>query len=90
MNDAELSELRLRATIVPQQARWPAPEYLHWQKLHAVPDEARGRVSKAYALMDEIDRNADLSPAGKDRQRRQVAGSSDCRFRGVEDAGACA
>ena len=80
MNDAEFSELRLRATIVPQQARWPAPEYLHWQKLHAVADEARGRVSKAYALMDEIDRNADLSPEGKDRQRRQVAAQAIADF----------
>ena len=80
MNDAELSELRLRATIVPQQVRWPAPEYLHWQKLHAVADEARGRVSKAYALMDEIDRNPDLSPEGKDRQRRQVAAQAIADF----------
>ena len=80
MNDVELSELRLKATIVPQQARWPAPEYLHWQKLHAVADEARGRVSKAYALMDEIDRNADLSPEGKDRQRRQVAAQAIVDF----------
>ena len=90
MNDAEFSELQLRATIVPQQARWPAPEYLHWQRLHAAADEARDRVRKAYALMDEIDRNADLSPEGKERQRRKVAARSDCRVRGVENAGACA
>jgi hypothetical protein len=34
MNDQEFSALQLRATIVPQQVRWPAPEYLHWQRLH--------------------------------------------------------
>ena len=61
MKDIEFSALRLRATIVPQQVRWPAPEYLHWQRLHEAVNEARERVSKAYTLMDEIDRNADLS-----------------------------
>ena len=48
MNDREFSELQLRMTIVPEQVRWPAPEYVHWQRLHAVADEARERVSKAY------------------------------------------
>ena len=60
MNDQEFFELQLRATIVPQQVRWPAPEYLHWQRLHEAANEARERVSKAYVQMDEIDRNADL------------------------------
>jgi hypothetical protein len=41
MNDKEFSELKLRMAIVPQQARWPAPEFVHWQRLHAVADEAR-------------------------------------------------
>ena len=69
MNDAEYSELKLRAMIVPQQARWPAPEYLHWQRLHEAANEARERVSKAYVQMDAIDRDADLSRDGKYRQR---------------------
>ena len=43
----------------------PAPEYLHWQRLHEAVNEARERVSKAYMQMDEIDRDADLSPDGK-------------------------
>ena len=55
MNDKEFAELQLRATIVPQQVRWPAPEYLHWQRLHEAVNEARERVSKAYMQMDEID-----------------------------------
>ena len=62
MNDKEFSELQLRATIVPQQVRWPASEHLHWQRLHGAVNEARERVSKAYMQMDEIDRNAALSP----------------------------
>ena len=56
MNDKEFAELQLRATIVPQQVRWPAPEYLHWQRLHEAVNEARERVSNAYMQMDEIDR----------------------------------
>jgi hypothetical protein len=72
MNDKEFSELQLRATIVPQQVRWPA-QYLHWQRLHEVASEARERVSKAYKEMDEIDRNSDLSREGKERQRSKTA-----------------
>jgi hypothetical protein len=47
MDDKKFSELELRMAIVPQQSKWPAPEYLHWQRLHAVADEARERVAKA-------------------------------------------
>ena len=68
MNDQEFFDLQLRATIVPQQVRWPAPEFVHWKRLHAAVDEARERVRKAYMQMDEIDRDADLSPDGKYRQ----------------------
>jgi hypothetical protein len=72
MNDKEFSELQLRMAIVPQQARWPAPDFVHWQRLHAVADEARERVSKACAQMDEIDRAPGLSSEGKERQRRKA------------------
>ena len=50
MNDKEYAELKLRAMIVPHQVRWPAPELLHWQKLHAVANEARERVSKFFEM----------------------------------------
>ena len=80
MNDKEFFELQLRATIVPRQVRWPAPEYVHWQRLHAVPDEARERVSKFYMLADEIDRNPDLSREGKERQRRKAAAQAIADF----------
>ena len=80
MKDEEYNDLKLRMTIVPGQARWPAPEYLHWQRLHEAADEARERVSKAYALMDEIDRNADLSREGKYRQRRKAAAQAVADF----------
>ena len=83
MNDEEFFELQLRATIVPQQVRWPTPEHLHWQRLHEAVNEARERVRKAYLLMDEIDRRAersrdDISAAQQD------CGSSDCRLRGMK------
>jgi cysteinyl-tRNA synthetase len=72
MNDRDFSELQLRMMIVPHQVRWPAPEYLHWQRLHEAADEARERVSKAYARMDEIDRNPNLTREEKERQRRKA------------------
>jgi hypothetical protein len=73
MNDEAFFDLQLRMMIVPKQASWPAPELLHWQKLHAVANEARERVSRAYMQMDEIDRNSELSRDGKYRQRRKIA-----------------
>ena len=60
--------------------RWPAPEYLHWQKLHEVANEARARVGKFYTLADEIDRNADLSRDGKYRQRSKTAAEAIADF----------
>jgi hypothetical protein len=72
MDDKDFAELQLRATIVPQQARWPEPKYTHWQKLHAVPDEARQRVAKAYAAMDAVDKDQNLSVEGKKHARAKV------------------
>jgi hypothetical protein len=86
MNDKEFSELKLRMAIVPQQARWPAPEFVHWQRLHAVADEARERVSKACAQMDEIDRNPDLSREEKERERRKAWAEAIAAFEAVEVA----
>jgi hypothetical protein len=80
MNDKEFSELQLRMMIVPQQIRWPAPEYLHWQRLHEAADEARERVSIAFVQMDEIDRNVDLSRDGKYRRRRETAAQAIADF----------
>jgi hypothetical protein len=82
MNDQEFFELQLRATIVPQQVRWPAPECVHWQRLHAAVDEARARVRKAYIQMDEIDRNASLSSDIKYRQRCEIADQAIADFEG--------
>ena len=80
MNDTEFFELQLRATIVPQQVRWPAPEYLHWQRMHEAANEARARVSKFYALADEIDRNAGLSRDDKYHQRSKSADEAIADF----------
>jgi hypothetical protein len=80
MDDKQFAELQLRAMIVPQQVRWPAPEYLHWQRLHEAANEARERVSKAYVQMDEIDRTADLSRDGKCRQRSKTAAQAIADF----------
>ena len=57
-----------------------APEYLHWQKPHAVANEARERVSKVYRQADEIDDNADLSREDKHDQRCEVAAQALAEF----------
>ena len=79
--EARSDELKMRMTIVPQQVKWPAPDFVHWQWLHAVADEAHERVNKACAQMDEIDRNADLSREGKERQRRKAADQAIADFK---------
>jgi hypothetical protein len=80
MDDKSFEDLKLRMTIVPQQVRWPAPEYLHWQRLHEAANEARERVSRAHTQMDEIDRNANLSRDGKYRQRCKTAAQAVADF----------
>ena len=80
MNDKEFAELQLRATIVPQQVRWPAPEYLHWQRLHEAVNEARERVSNAYMQMDEIDLRTDLSREDKRDERQRIAAQAIAEF----------
>ncbi len=54
--------------------------HVHWQRLHEAVNEARGRMSKAYVQMDEIDRDADLSREGKYRQRREAAARAIADF----------
>jgi hypothetical protein len=80
MNDKEFAELELRVTICPQQCEWLKPENIVWQKLHAVPNEARERVSKVYAQMDEIDGNADLSREDKHHRRSEVMAQALAEF----------
>lgn len=79
MDDKAFDELRIRATVAPQAEQWP-DDLLHFQRMKAVITEARERVSKAYAHMDEIDRNADLSREGKERQRRKAAAQAIADF----------
>ena len=80
MDDAKFNELTLKMSITPQQVRWPAPENLHWQRLHEAANEARDRVSKAHMQMDEIDRQRDLSREDKERQRRKAWAQSIADF----------
>jgi hypothetical protein len=80
MSDKEFAELELRATICPGQCQWPKTQDGHWQKLHAAAHEARGRVSKAYTQMDEIDRDTDLSRDSKYRERSKIAAQAIAAF----------
>jgi hypothetical protein len=80
MSDKEFTELELRATICPGQCEWPKPENIVWQKLHAVPNEARERLSKVYAQMDKIDGDASLSSDIKYRRRCEIAAQGIADF----------
>ena len=80
MSEKEWATLELRATICPAQCQWPKPENIVWQKLHAVPNEARERLSKVYGRMDEIDGNADLSREDKHHRRSEVMAQTLAEF----------
>jgi hypothetical protein len=79
LSDQEWAELQLRVSICPHQPSWPT-EHVHWQKLHAVPNEARERVSRAHASMDEIDSDPAFSPERKASERRRVHGQALAGF----------
>jgi hypothetical protein len=80
MSDKEFAELELRVAICPGQCQWPKPENIIWQKLHNAASEARERVSRFYALADEIDRNAVLSEDDKYCQRGKAADEAFADF----------
>ena len=87
MDDKDFQVLELKAMICPQQSRWPAPNVEVsrnandtftmrggvWPKLHAVVDEARDRMSKAWIAMDETDADKDLSNEGQVRKKKRLA-----------------
>ena len=54
---------------------------LHWS--HAAVDDARERVTKAFAKMAAIDGDRNLSPAGRDLKKREIA---DATIAGFEKA----
>jgi hypothetical protein len=66
-----LRELHLRS-ICPHADQWPE-EYHHQKLLKSAANEARAFLRDAYAELDVIDGNSDLSPEGKRRQRAEVA-----------------
>ena len=72
-----LCRTRLRAAICPHQIRWPK-DALHWRKLHEAADEARERVTRAFAAMDEIDVKTHISRHAKNEQRQMIAVSGRC------------
>jgi hypothetical protein len=72
MDDKTYADLKLKATICPEQVRWPT-QFTHWQKLHGAVDEARQRVSETFAAMDAINADANLSATGKADACRKLA-----------------
>ncbi len=79
MNDKEFTDLHIRASIVPKAEGWP-DDLLHWQRIKAVVIEARTRLSNAYAELERIDADADLSAEGKARKKKKVAAEAIADF----------
>jgi hypothetical protein len=71
MDDKTFRELELK-TICPNADQWPT-EYMHQKTLFAAANEARAFLRDAYAKLDAVDANRDLSPEGKRRQRAKIA-----------------
>jgi hypothetical protein len=80
MDDKKFDDLKIRMTILPEAHKWPPPDYTHWERLHAVADEVRSRVAKAFAALDEIDHNPDLSPEGRIKGRAKLAEQAITNF----------
>ena len=72
MKDAEFLLLELRASIVPQQARWPEPG-MSIGNFSMRPRTKPVSVRNTFMAIHEIDHNGDLSDEGKQRQRRKAA-----------------
>ena len=72
MDDKTFNNLKLNVTVIPESHQWPPPTYMQWQRLHAVADEARERVAKALASLDEVDADRDLTPEGKAKARTKI------------------
>jgi hypothetical protein len=72
MNDNSLRELELK-TICPHADQWPT-EFLHQQALVAAANTAVAFLREAYAQLDRIDQNHDLTPEAKQRRRAVIGG----------------
>jgi hypothetical protein len=80
MDDKKFDDLKIHMTILPEAHKWPTPDYTHWEKLHSVANEARSRVAKAFAALDEVDRNPDLTAEGKAKERAKLAEQAITNF----------
>ena len=95
MDDYQFELLQIKAAVCPSKDGWPSPDVqvsimgdkptisggmLHWSALHAAVDDARERVTKAFAKMAAIDGDRNLSPAGRDLKKREIADATIAGF----------
>ena len=88
MDDYQFELLQIKAAVCPSKDSWPSPDVqvsimgdrptikggaLHWSALHACVDDARDRVTKAFAKMAAIDGDKNLSAAGKESKKKGIA-----------------
>ena len=98
MDDYQFELLRIKAAVCPSKDRWPSPDVqvsimedrptikggaLHWSALHAAVDDARDRVTKAFAKMAAIEDDRNLSASGRDLKKQEIA---DAAIAGFEKA----
>lgn len=82
MEDKAYQDLKLKATLMPEATRWrEMPVVDHWQKLQRVEAEAHDRVARAYAALDAINADGNLSEQGKADACRKLAEKAVADFR---------
>jgi hypothetical protein len=85
VNEIEWRELKLKFLICPQQVRWPTPNVnfgfsddkttisgMQWEVLHNAVDELRSVVRKAWACIDEIEAERNLSAEAKRAKKARI------------------
>ena len=95
MDDHQFELLRIKAAVCPSKDAWPSPDLqvsimgdkpkitggaLHWNSLHACVDDARTKVTEAFAKMSATDEDKNLSPAGKDLKKKEIAEAAIASF----------
>jgi hypothetical protein len=95
MDDYQFELLRIKAAVCSSKDSWPSPDVqvsimgdkptitggtLYWSSLHACVDDARTRVTEAFAKMSAVDEDKTLSPAGKELKRKEIAEAAIASF----------
>jgi hypothetical protein len=89
LSDSDFEVLKVKASVAPQSADWPKPDYskvsiqgdrphaaageLHWGLLHDCVNDARTKMLKVLGQLAAVDEDKTLSPTGKVEKKRAIA-----------------